>query len=83
VLGSLEDGSNVIGPGTYTAAQLNSLDGNSDFVDSTGLNTVTVVPEPQTWASLPCGLAVLMVLWQRRCRRAPRSSGMNHIAAPI
>ena len=65
-LGGLVDGSTTIHAGTYTAAQLNTLDGNSDFVDASNSKTVTVIPEPQIGALVLLGMGGLLLIRRRQ-----------------
>lgn len=63
-------GSIVVGPGTYTAAQLNAMiTGNPTIFTDGGTITVTGVPEPGSviWlAGFPCLLALTGKRWLRR-----------------
>ncbi len=56
--------------GTYTAAQLDTFFGGSEFADSTGTGTFDVltsaVPEPSTYALLGVGIAFLVPFFRRR-----------------
>ncbi len=61
--GSFSFASTVLSPGTYSAADLNTLFGNGgQFLDLAGTHTLTVVPEPGAstlLAGAGCGLAFL------------------------
>ncbi len=65
--------SQMITPGTYTAAQLDSFFGVSSFATSNGdptSATFTVVPEPGTWAMLLGGFGTLVVFQRARRRKS-------------
>ena len=62
--GSFTFGSTSLAAGTYTATDLNGLVGNgSQFIDGGG--TLTVVPEPSTFAMLTAGLTLLAIRRRR------------------
>ncbi len=65
--GSFSFGATALGAGTYDSATLNGLFGTgSQF---TGLGSLTVVPEPGTYASLMGAASLLAVLGFRRRQR--------------
>ncbi|HEY8900803.1 MAG TPA: autotransporter-associated beta strand repeat-containing protein [Chthoniobacterales bacterium] len=71
VLGSVTNGSLTLTPGSYTAAQLNTFFGGSNFVDAGALGgTLTVVPEPHQFALAIVGLLGVMVFMRRRNQQA-------------
>jgi hypothetical protein len=66
VLYAITDGSLTIGQGAYTAANLNSFFGGSNFVDGGNGGTLQVVPEPGTFAMLLAGVGMLTMFRRRR-----------------
>jgi len=71
VLGSVTNGSLTLAAGSYTASQLNSFFGGSNFVDAGALGgTLTVVPEPHEFALAIVGLLGVMVFMRRRNQQA-------------
>ena len=68
-LGGITNGSLSIGAGSYTATQLNTFFGGTNFVDSGALGgQLNVVPEPSTYAMLLGGMGMLLG-FQRSRRR--------------
>lgn len=72
-LAGITNGTISIGPGSYTAAQLDSFFGGGNFVDSGvlgGVLTIVAVPEPKTSGMVIAGVAMLVILGRRRQRRS-------------
>jgi fibronectin-binding autotransporter adhesin len=66
VVSAISNGTLSLGPGTYTVADLTTQFGAGIFSSSTGLGTLTIIPEPTSAALLGLGVASLAFSRRRR-----------------